>query len=386
MPKRKYYAVSSGRKTGIFHSWEECKAQVRCQQQQQQQKVLVAAIIYLCCCCSCASFIDHSSSFVHSLSSCQVHKYSGATYKSFPLLQQAQDYLSGGSSHLNNSSGSTETAAGTKRTSKPPPPGKQRPNASNHTASKESGETSRKRPRTDTPSATSIEAATTTTTTAGSTSQHASSKRFKGSSSPSSSGSKDDDDNSNINNNNGVQIHIMFDGGARGNPGIAGAGAVVSILRVFVGTANNETANANTTETAKIIYIRDFVGTNATNNQAEYTGLLTGLQVALQQCGSSKHLGQQQQQQKRMMSIQKLIVQGDSQLIIKQLHGNYQVKSQKLKPLFEQVQALLQQIKTDHSCPVVALEHVYRNENKLADRKLLYYRLLLTCETKEQRL
>ncbi len=88
---------------------------------------------------------------------------------------------------------------------------------------------------------------------------------------------------------------LYFDGCSKGNPGIAGAGTVIY--------KNEEEIYTETT----------FVGDYETNNVAEYTGLIIGLGYAVNN------------------KIQKLLVRGDSNLVIKQMNGEYQVKSTNIK-------------------------------------------------------
>ena len=89
--------------------------------------------------------------------------------------------------------------------------------------------------------------------------------------------------------------------------------------------------------------LAQLVGTNSTNNEAEYTGLLIGLRHAVE------------------MGVTELMVRGDSQLIIRQLKGEYKVKSVSLKPLYLEAVELISRI---HN---VQFEHVYREFNKRAD-------------------
>lgn len=80
-----------------------------------------------------------------------------------------------------------------------------------------------------------------------------------------------------------------------------------------------------------------------TNNEAEYDGLILGLQYAVDHGASRVH------------------VRGDSQLIIKQLQGQYKVKAANLRARFETALALLQQI------PSRKLEWIPRAENAEPD-------------------
>ena len=83
---------------------------------------------------------------------------------------------------------------------------------------------------------------------------------------------------------------------------------------------------------------------HATNNVAEYEALLIGLEALLK-------AGKKQ-----------IRVQSDSQLLVRQLNGEYRVKDEKLKILFERAASLLRQFER------YRILHVPREENKLADR------------------
>src|SRR5687768_9359660 len=121
-------------------------------------------------------------------------------------------------------------------------------------------------------------------------------------------------------------ITIRFDGGSRGNPGPAGIGVVLS-------------AKDNT----PLVTLGRFIG-RATNNAAEYKALITGLQEA-------KKLG-----------AKKVVIRGDSELIVKQMRGEYRVKHPDLKGLYDEAQHLL------HQFDQAKIEHNLRHKNELADR------------------
>jgi ribonuclease HI len=121
------------------------------------------------------------------------------------------------------------------------------------------------------------------------------------------------------------QSVLFFDGCSKGNPGRAGAGAVIY----------NE---------AEEIYSEAlFVGEKETNNVAEYAGLIMGLRAAIK------------------MNITDLRVKGDSELVIKHMKGIYQVRAPNLLPLFQEAQALSKTFAT------ITFQHVFRTENKRAD-------------------
>jgi probable phosphoglycerate mutase len=121
-------------------------------------------------------------------------------------------------------------------------------------------------------------------------------------------------------------ITAYFDGGARSNPGPAGYG-------VFI-VDDQGTMLAELYEPLGI----------ATNNVAEYRGLIAALQWAADR------------------DLKQLIVKGDSQLIIEQMRGNYKVKHEGLKPLHLRARLLVMQIGD------VRFEHVRREHNTEADR------------------
>ena len=121
-------------------------------------------------------------------------------------------------------------------------------------------------------------------------------------------------------------ITAYFDGGSRGNPGPAGWGAYI------VDDAGQVLAE-----------LSGALGT-ATNNVAEYNGLIAALQWA------ADH------------DVTALSVKGDSLLLVEQMRGNYKVKNEGLKPLHMRARMLVMQIGN------VSFAHVPREKNKDADR------------------
>jgi ribonuclease HI len=118
---------------------------------------------------------------------------------------------------------------------------------------------------------------------------------------------------------------LYFDGCSKGNPGPAGAGAVLYY------------------DNYEVWGDSIFVGKKETNNTAEYNGLLLGLNKAIQ------------------LNIKNLLVFGDSQLVINQMNGVYKVKSENMKPLYN---AAIEKSKLFNN---IVFAHVYRNDNKRAD-------------------
>ena len=124
-------------------------------------------------------------------------------------------------------------------------------------------------------------------------------------------------------------IEIYFDGASRGNPGISGAGWVVRINKLDI---------------EGHIFLD-----KKTNNQAEYTGLIKALEEAL------IHVEEKTKEETQ------LLIRGDSELIMRQLKGEYAVKSPKLKPLYQRVKTLLNEF------PYWECNWIPREENKKAD-------------------
>jgi len=123
----------------------------------------------------------------------------------------------------------------------------------------------------------------------------------------------------------GRTVRVYSDGAARGNPGPAGAGAVLT------DAAGNVIAR-----------LGRYLG-KQTNNVAEYEGLLLGLKHA------------------RELGYREVEVRADSQLLIRQLKGEYAVRHAGLKPLHAEALRLLR------SFDRYDLQHVPREENALAD-------------------
>ena len=121
------------------------------------------------------------------------------------------------------------------------------------------------------------------------------------------------------------RVRVFTDGAARGNPGPAGAGAVVL-----------------DGEGRVLARLGRFLG-KQTNNVAEYQGLLLGLRRAHQ------------------MGAREVEVRADSQLLVRQLQGKYAVKNEVLKRLHEEALAMLR------SFDRYELLHVPREQNALAD-------------------
>ena len=139
--------------------------------------------------------------------------------------------------------------------------------------------------------------------------------------------------NKNIKNNNQVdakifpeiEYRLQFDGCSKKNPGLAGAGAVIYHY-------NKEIWSNHL-----------FVGTNATNNFAEYAGLILGLEKAIE------------------LNIKTLHVEGDSLLVINQVTGKYNCNSLNLIEQYNKAKELSKQFDSIH------FAHIFRNKNARAD-------------------
>ena len=155
------------------------------------------------------------------------------------------------------------------------------------------------------------------------------------------------------------QVFIGFDGGARGNPGVAGAGAEVVIT---------ERTPKNVQKHRRKIHLRTFVGTSATCNMAEWQGVLSGLKEVVKQV---EIFNKKNDPIKPQIE---LFVQGDSQLVIRQLDGTYTVRNPGLKNLKKEFDAALKKLKELTSASLsISYEHVYRVDNKVADGMFYFY-------------
>ena len=118
---------------------------------------------------------------------------------------------------------------------------------------------------------------------------------------------------------------MYTDGGARGNPGPAGAGAY-----------------AVTTEGREIFRLKRFLG-EITNNQAEYHALIMGLSKL------------------KVLRYKEVDVRMDSELVVRQLLGRYKIKSQNIQTLAHEALRLSQSFER------TTFSHVPREKNQVAD-------------------
>jgi ribonuclease HI len=116
-----------------------------------------------------------------------------------------------------------------------------------------------------------------------------------------------------------------IDGGSRGNPGPAAYGVVIRDAKGEI-----------------IARLKKYIG-QSTNNVAEYFGLIAALDYA------ENH------------GIRALHVRSDSELLVKQMRGQYKVRSEDLRPLFERAKKMSQSFES------FRIDHVYREQNREAD-------------------
>jgi len=121
-------------------------------------------------------------------------------------------------------------------------------------------------------------------------------------------------------------LTLHFDGGSRGNPGPAAGG-------IYLGDAN----------TRQPVHEAGYFLGRMTNNAAEYRALLRGIAVA------------------RQLQPGTLAIYSDSELLVRQINGEYRVKSQTLKPLYEQARSELAGL------DAWSIHHLRREFNERAD-------------------
>lgn len=124
----------------------------------------------------------------------------------------------------------------------------------------------------------------------------------------------------------GNKLYIYTDGGSRGNPGPSGIGVIIQ-----------------DSKRKKIKEISKYIG-EATNNIAEYNALLHGLEEA------------------DALKASDIVVYMDSELLVRQLSGEYMVKDEAMRPLFEKALAILKRFDS------FEIKHVAREKNREADK------------------
>ena len=122
-----------------------------------------------------------------------------------------------------------------------------------------------------------------------------------------------------------IEYKLQFDGCSKNNPGLAGAGAVIYKNGIEIWADHL------------------FVGTNNTNNYAEYSGLIFGLEKAIE------------------LNIKTLHIEGDSLLVINQMIGKYKCNSQNLIEIHKKTKELIPNFND------IMFVHIFRNKNVRAD-------------------
>jgi len=130
--------------------------------------------------------------------------------------------------------------------------------------------------------------------------------------------------------NNKNILKIYTDGGSRGNPGLAGIGAVLEY--------GDQKKGYN-----------KFLGDNITNNEAEYQALIFALKKAKQLIGKTK------------AKKETLDCFADSELMVKQLNHEYKLSNENIQKFFIEIWNLMLDFKE------VKFTHIPREENKEAD-------------------
>ena len=118
-----------------------------------------------------------------------------------------------------------------------------------------------------------------------------------------------------------MKLEAYIDGGSRGNPGVSGSGVYMP----------------------GFVRIAEFLGTQ-TNNYAEYSGLICAVRCAA------------------FSRCDELAVFADSELVVKQILGEYQVRNEGIKPLYDTAKRWIELI------PKFSIHHIRRELNKEADK------------------
>jgi ribonuclease HI len=122
------------------------------------------------------------------------------------------------------------------------------------------------------------------------------------------------------------RVILNVDGASRGNPGQAAIGVTIKDEHWHLLASISETIGITT------------------NNQAEYTALISGLKKAIS------------------LGAHQVTVKSDSELMVRQLQGKYRVKSPELRPLYEEV------VKLAYSLASFSIESIPREQNSDADK------------------
>jgi ribonuclease HI len=118
-----------------------------------------------------------------------------------------------------------------------------------------------------------------------------------------------------------MKLEAYVDGGSRGNPGESGLGVYMP----------------------GFVRIAEYLGV-ATNNYAEYSALICALRCAV------------------FARCDELVVYADSELVVKQINGEYQVRNEGIRPLYDSAQRWINLV------PTFSIQHIRREKNKDADK------------------
>ena len=130
---------------------------------------------------------------------------------------------------------------------------------------------------------------------------------------------------------------LRFDGSSRGNPGAAAFGAALwGALPAHA---------APHAERPLLLTREAFLGPSATNNEAEWAGLIAGLRAA------------------GRLGVRRLLIEGDSTLVLKQVAGEFAVRAENLQPFYKEAHAALAACMWEY----VGWRHIFREDNVLAD-------------------
>ena len=124
-----------------------------------------------------------------------------------------------------------------------------------------------------------------------------------------------------------MRVIVNIDGGSRGNPGPAAAGVVIRAQ-----------------DDGTVLHMAGVYVGRATNNVAEYNGLLEALKRAA------------------ALGADEIEILSDSELLVKQMNGEYRVRNAALKPLFEEANRLWNKFAK------VTVRYIPREQNQEADK------------------
>ena len=123
-----------------------------------------------------------------------------------------------------------------------------------------------------------------------------------------------------------MRYKAFFDGSSKPNPGLMQIGHLIK------------------DENNNVLYSRNEIIGEGTNNIAEYTSLLFLLRKIQE------------------YNLENVTIFGDSQLVVKQIEGSYKIKNEKLIPIYKQIKEIMKNLK---GCEI---KHILRENNKEADR------------------